>query len=79
MIGLALEWPLPFLARLSFWRIPLVRAAFAIYCGFWASLVYQSVDSAAYFAIAAGLYVRSHYLGELLPNPSRTFTKLDSA
>lgn len=76
MLGLGLEWPLPFLARLSFWRKPLVRAGFAVWCGFWASLLYQSVDSAAYFAIAAALYVKSHYAGELLPDPDRPFAKI---
>ncbi|KAM0745847.1 hypothetical protein T439DRAFT_319673 [Meredithblackwellia eburnea MCA 4105] len=61
---LALELPLPLIEGTSIHRSFIFRVVFYLMCGVIATLVYQSVDAALFYAITSAVYMKAISLGE---------------
>lgn len=59
-----LEWPLPAIHKLSLHGSVGLRIAYYLVAAVMTILVYQSVDSALFFAISAAMYGKALALGQ---------------
>jgi len=69
LLTIAIEWPMPGFANTAFQRSHIGKSGFYFLCSFFAILVYQSVDSAGFYFVAIGMYLKAHSLGEVGPTP----------